>query len=122
MKKPKSYLVTMTINKCKDYLKSWSYRKILVKEAFSIEKTKNVKDLIVHQEEVSLIGEAVLGLPLKYREPIILYYYEELSVKEIAVILKIPVNTIKTRMRKARELLKNKLHTETQWEVLLDET
>ncbi|WP_233786067.1 sigma factor-like helix-turn-helix DNA-binding protein [Planococcus halotolerans] len=46
-----------------------------------------------------------MSLPLKYREMILLYYYEELSVQEISDLLKMKANTVKTRLKRGREML-----------------
>lgn len=115
----KTYLAKMTINKSKDYLKSWSYRKQMLTNRFS-NQTKIVRNHFIEQDEKLEIADAVLQLPLKYREVIIHYYYEELSVLEVSMILSISDNTVKTRLRKARGLLKNQLKQD-QWEVLLHE-
>ena len=45
-------------------------------------------------------------LDMKYREPIILYYFEELSYQDIADILHIPTTTIGTRLKRGREKLR----------------
>lgn len=50
-----------------------------------------------------------MNLPIKYREVIYLFYYEELSIKEIAIVIEVKENTIKTRLKKAKELLKKGL-------------
>ncbi len=42
----------------------------------------------------------------KYREPIILYYFEELSYKEISDVMKIPVSTVGVRIKRAKEILR----------------
>ncbi|MER2114007.1 MAG: sigma-70 family RNA polymerase sigma factor, partial [Solibacillus isronensis] len=76
-------------------------------------------DHVIQQEERSNIGAAILKLPLKYREPIILYYYEEMSVLQVAAILQINENTVKTRLRRGREQLRPVL--EGEWEVLRHE-
>ena len=47
-----------------------------------------------------------------YRICLYLFYYEDYSVKEIAQALKEPENTIKTRLKRGRELLKKKLQEE----------
>lgn len=52
---------------------------------------------------------AVKKLEEKYRIPIILYYTEQLSVKEIALFLSLPVGTVKSRLHYARERLKKDL-------------
>lgn len=51
----------------------------------------------------------VYQLPDDYREVILMRYYQDLSVKEIARILKQRPNTVSVRLRRARELLKVEL-------------
>ncbi|MBI2623831.1 MAG: RNA polymerase sigma factor [Candidatus Liptonbacteria bacterium] len=43
----------------------------------------------------------------KYREPLVLYYYEDMDYKEIADILRIPVSTVGVRLRRGKDALKN---------------
>jgi RNA polymerase sigma-70 factor (ECF subfamily) len=115
----KTYLTRMTINKCKDYLKSWRYRKQVLTNSFSYQ-AKKARSSSIEQDEKLELADAVLQLPLKYREVIIYYYFEELSVLDVAQILSVTDNTVKTRLRKARALLKEQLK-HNQWEVLLHE-
>lgn len=115
----KTYLSKMTVNKCKDYLKSWRYRMQVLTNS-STNKQKNSRNRLVEQDERHELADAILQLPLKYREVIIYYYFEELSILEVAQQLSISDNTVKTRLRKARSLLKDELKN-NQWEVLLNE-
>ncbi|MBK4743492.1 sigma factor-like helix-turn-helix DNA-binding protein [Bacillus cereus] len=96
-------------------------------EAFEIEDKEDLIDEImnkygqevlqlvysyVNNKEVaedSRLASAVMSLPIKYREVIYLFYYEELSIKEIAMVIDVKENTIKTRLKKAKELLKKGL-------------
>ncbi|WP_241774636.1 MULTISPECIES: sigma-70 family RNA polymerase sigma factor [Lysinibacillus] len=80
-------------------------------------KANKQRDELIEAKERSHIGAAILKLPLTYREPIILYYYEEMKIAEIAQVLGIVENTVKTRLRRAREILKSDLKQE-EWEVL----
>lgn len=114
----RAYLTRLTINKSKDYLKSWAYKKIVFQQKI-FTKVKADPDSIVQQEERSAIGAAILQLPLKYREPIILYYFEEMAIADVAEVLVLPENTIKTRLRRARQQLKP--HLQGEWEVLANE-
>ncbi|SOC37126.1 sigma-70 family RNA polymerase sigma factor [Ureibacillus acetophenoni] len=116
----RAFLSRMTINKSKDYLKSWAYKKIQLKEKWTSLKAKKKKDNVLIIDERTMIGEAILQLTLEYRELIILYYFQEMSIAEIAQTLEIPENTVKTRLRRARERLKPLLQDE-EWEVLLSE-
>ena len=52
---------------------------------------------------------AVLALPARYRIPIHLYYYEGYSVAEIAKIINKSEGTVKSRLSRARALLKTQL-------------
>ncbi|MBI4708671.1 MAG: RNA polymerase sigma factor [Candidatus Portnoybacteria bacterium] len=59
------------------------------------------------QETRKLIDKCLKGLDLKYKEPLILYYFEELDYKEIADILRIPISTVGVRLKRGKELIKN---------------
>ena len=48
----------------------------------------------------------VLNLESKYRDTIMLYYYEDMSIKEISKTLKISESAVKMRLSRAREMLK----------------
>ncbi|MBQ9927131.1 MAG: sigma-70 family RNA polymerase sigma factor [Lachnospiraceae bacterium] len=65
------------------------------------------KEMFV-QEESHLLSE-VKSLSSKYALPLYLFYYEEYSIKEIAVILEKNENTIKTLLNRGRALLKKQL-------------
>lgn len=56
----------------------------------------------------TLINE-VMNLPRKYREVILLHYYQGISLREIAQIQSINESTLSTRLKRAREKLKSKL-------------
>ncbi|OXS76372.1 RNA polymerase [Lysinibacillus sp. KCTC 33748] len=113
----RAYLSRLTINKSKDYLKSWHFKKLILQEKIFPERANIQSDTLIEAEERTQIGAAILKLPLKYREPIILYYFEEMKIAEIAQVLGIVENTVKTRLKRAREALKSQLKLE-EWEVL----
>lgn len=58
------------------------------------------------------LWEALLALPEKYRLPILLYYLEGYSLRQVAQMLRIPENTVKTRLSRGRQQLKERLHEE----------
>lgn len=116
----KTYLTKMSINKCYDYLRSWKHKRIVIKEVFQISKQTVEQDAIKDEEE-ELLFQAILNLPIKYRESIIFYYYEELSVQEIAQLCNLPKSTVKSRLQRGRAALKQVLNEE-EWEVLKDES
>ena len=61
------------------------------------------------QEDYPDVFEAVMELDEHYRIPLILFYVEEFSIKEICRILKLSQGTVKTRLYRGRRLLKEKL-------------
>ena len=114
----KPYLMRMVINQSKDYLKSWNYRKTKLVEMFPLNQSGKEKNQLIQQEEEDEITKAIFSLPIKQREAITYYYFEGLTTKEIASLLKVPESTIKSRLSKGRILLKEILHS-IHWEVFL---
>jgi RNA polymerase sigma factor (sigma-70 family) len=107
----RTYLYRMTINRSYDYLRSWAYKNTFLSNKIQqiFQGTKSAEEHVMELSENRLLGEAVLDLPVKYREVIILFYYKELRIDEIAALLSCSDNTVKTRLRRGREKLKNKL-------------
>jgi RNA polymerase sigma-70 factor (ECF subfamily) len=67
------------------------------------------EDELESLELQEIIQKAILILPDKYRSVIVLKYIDELSLKEISEILDLPIGTVKTRIHRGRESLKNLL-------------
>ncbi|MED4456208.1 sigma-70 family RNA polymerase sigma factor [Metabacillus fastidiosus] len=108
----KTWVYRIASNHCKDYLRSWHYRKITLSDKildYIPSKSKQVEEEIIANSEENILTNAVMNLPLKYREVVFLHYYEELSLAEISKITTVNINTIKTRLKRAKELLKDKM-------------
>lgn len=117
----KTYLTKMTINRSYDYLRSWKNKRELVLEKIFIKgRTKSIEKSVIEEEEKTEITSAVFTLKVKLREAIFLYYYAEHTTKEISEILGVPESTIKSRLQKARDELRELLQN-YEWEVLVDE-
>ncbi len=56
-----------------------------------------------------ILHDEIRSLPLKLRDPIVLCYFEGLTVEEAARRLRCPLGTIKSRLQKGRELLRSRL-------------
>lgn len=65
--------------------------------------------IVLRQDEVDLVQAFVASLPEKHRIPIYLYYSADMQINEISEILGLPEGTVKSRMRKAKKQLKEKL-------------
>ncbi|MFJ7732898.1 sigma-70 family RNA polymerase sigma factor [Lysinibacillus sp. NPDC097231] len=111
----KTWLYKIAINCSKDYLKSAYIRRVLpinIFCKFNNHTTPSTESIYMKHNESAIITKNVLKLPLKYREVIMLFYFEELSINEIEKIIHVNSNTIKTRLRKAKQLLKGALENE----------
>jgi RNA polymerase sigma-70 factor (ECF subfamily) len=62
-------------------------------------------------DDLAALDDALAGLPLIEREAITLFYLEELSLNEIAETLAVPVGTVKSRLHRARRLLRQAITT-----------
>ena len=102
----KAWLIRVTINCTKTVLGS--------KFKNTIEELK--ENLEFDTEGRSSVYYSVLELPLKYRTVIHLHYYEGYKIEEISKILNINTNTIKTRLSRAREQLRNKMEGGLEYE------
>ena len=99
----KSWLIRVTINKCRDLSRSFWRR-----------NRKSIDDYEdLEAEKPPEIMAELQSLSESYRNIIYLYYYEEYTVSEIAQLLRMNVNTVKSGLRRARDQLK-KLLTEAE--------
>jgi len=117
----KTYLVKITVHKSHDYLRSWKNKRHILFEKLHIGVSKRSPEInLIEKDERRIVTVALFELPINYREVIILYYYQELKVREIAEVLACTESTVKTRLRRARQILQEKLD-KNHWEVLEDD-
>ena len=70
--------------------------------------SKEKADKKTNQREIrQMIEQCLDKLDFKYREPLILYYFEELSYQEIADILRIPIATVGVRLKRGKKIIKS---------------
>ena len=98
----KAWLLRVTINCSNTLLSSlWKKRTVALEE-----------DLPFQEKESLKLYEELSKLPQKYRDVIHLFYYEELSVADIAKILHRKESTVRTQLTRARTMLKEILEEE----------
>ncbi|MDO5408333.1 MAG: RNA polymerase sigma factor [Eubacteriales bacterium] len=68
---------------------------------------------VMESEQAEELWRAVGGLDVRYRTVILLYYYNDYSIRQIARMTGTLEGTVKSRLHKARSLLKNQLLKET---------
>lgn len=101
----KAWFMRVTINCCKNFWKSlWMQRRSAYEsDVLEVSETGGEDQLLI---------ETIKQLPEKYRVVIHLFYYEELSIEEIGKITKSKASTVRTRLTRARRLLKSLLKEE----------
>lgn len=108
----KTWLYRITINKCKDHLKRWSFRNIVyrpVMQTVSRASTESPQSIYEKSLESNEIINSLSKVPAKYKEVLILYYYQEMSLKEISEITHTKLNTVKSRLNRGRKVLREDL-------------
>ncbi len=98
----KTWLTAIAVNVCRDHLRSVWFRRVDM-------VLDNIPAPPAADPEDDALLRCILELPPKYREVILLYYYQEFSIPEIADMLRTNPNTVSTRLRRAREKLRPKL-------------
>lgn len=114
--KYKSWLFTIAINKCRDYWRKENKSKHFWKEevysySASFEPSSIPEEEVLHKFSAQQMAEKVSLLPEIYRNPIYLYYYQDLTLIEIAKKTNLPMSTVKTRMKRAKERLRPKMRS-----------
>ena len=71
--------------------------------------TLRPEDVYEHRTAESQVREAILSLPEKYREVLLLRYQEEMSYERMAEVLEVPLTTVETRIHRAKKMLQEKL-------------
>lgn len=101
----KTWITKIAINVCKNYLRSswWKH----IDESAVLNNIPSGRNEAAQQDDTLLVE--IMKLSPKYREVILLYYYQDIKVRDIAKILDTPETTISVRLRRAREKLKKKL-------------
>lgn len=114
----RTYLVKMTVNRSHDYLRSWTHKRITLFEKITGKAIHTTPEqVMVKKAEKQELVEALFTLSIAYREVLILYYFEEMTTVAIAELLACPESTVRTRLRRARKQLANRM-IDYEWEEL----
>ena len=119
----KAWLIRVAQNACRKHFRSlWIKLTVQYDDATYKEQEENGQQSTVPgadaeedaREETELVQEMVEKLPESSRAVIHLFYYEEMSIREIAQALNITEQNVKTRLSRARDRLKKQLEERTQ--------
>lgn len=105
--RPFPWLVRIVINQCLNAIRK--YRREQPTGYLPEKSSVSTEDIYMQQSRDKEIYAAIMDLAEKFRTPIILYYFEDLSIREIAYALNLSEGAVKTRLARGRDQLKEKL-------------
>ncbi|MBR3107488.1 MAG: sigma-70 family RNA polymerase sigma factor [Clostridia bacterium] len=99
---PKTWLTRIAINTCKDYRRTFWFRRVRWNEMpeWAVSHGPDVS------EESIAVSVEIARLPPKLKETVLLYYYQDMTVNEIAEALGISQSSVSARLIRAREKLR----------------
>lgn len=116
-KNPKSFLMSVSVNLYRNYKRKLLTRQKIIGLEISVDEMvidipsteRMTEEKLIVQEESRILHAMIKKLPDKYRIPILLFYMEELSLSDVSQIMKLPEGTVKSRIYRAKKILKQKL-------------
>ena len=114
---PKAYLNSIAVGIYRNHQKkSWRRQRLAPTEGLTEEllavladEQTDLEEQVIQEELWQIVRRETQALPEKWRIPVYLYYTAQLSIEEIAKILKLPGGTVKSRLHKARRMMKKRL-------------
>jgi RNA polymerase sigma-70 factor, ECF subfamily len=103
-----TWLTAIAMNTYRSGLRDRPLPTVEVESARSLPTEPDAYVGLHDRERAEMLRRAVRTLPMKYREPIVLYYFEEMDLAETARILAMPEGTLKARLHRGRELLRRR--------------
>ncbi len=98
----KAWLLRIAINTCRDYYKTGWFRHVDRSQELEVAAANlTYQDSADHELTID-----ICRLPEKYKQVILLYYYQGMNMREVAQTLGVPVSTVQRRLKKAESLLK----------------
>ena len=105
----RSWLLTIVRNSCYSWLQRNRARELTDPIDDSHEEAlidfANPELRLLRQTDAQMVHEALAGLPLEFREVMVMREMEELSYKEIAAIADLPIGTVMSRLARGRKKL-----------------
>lgn len=101
----KTWLTSIAVNTCRDMRKS-AWRRHTVQ---SVTPEELPIPAPPPDEEALALAQAISRLPARYRDAILLYYYQDMTMQEAGYVLHTAPSTIAKRLGRARDLLRREL-------------
>lgn len=104
----RAWLSRIAINACHDLRRSRWMRHV---DAATALESLPPSRLAVEPEDRTLLLD-ILDLPEKFRQVLLLYHYQHLTMREVAQVLSLDVSTVHARLKKAEDIIKRQLTEE----------
>jgi RNA polymerase sigma-70 factor (ECF subfamily) len=104
-----SWIYRIVHNEAMNAVKRYG-KELPMDDAFDAPSDESIEDEYMRQETTEQVEACLKKLPLLFSEPLALHYIDGKSYEEMSDILRVPVGTVATRMRKAKSLMKSLCH------------
>jgi len=104
-----TWLFALATNLYRSELRRLPARTVSLENAGELRDARATAGGIEDEDRDRAVRELVYSLPARYREPILLFYFHDMDVSAAARSLGLPEGTMKARLARGRDLLKNKL-------------
>ncbi|WP_035287155.1 sigma-70 family RNA polymerase sigma factor [Brevibacillus massiliensis] len=112
----KTWIYRIAANEAKKHVRSWSFRHLFFRAEVDAGVAEDAQATILKNDQRHQFARLVMRLPGTYRQVIILHYYEELSIEEVAEVLGTTAGGVYTKLHRARKKLKELLEKEgAEW-------
>jgi RNA polymerase sigma-70 factor (ECF subfamily) len=110
-----SWLFQIGYRKALDFIaKKKRQRTVLDKMETQSQMAENEREFEIKQVD-SAIGKIINGLQHNHRTALHLFYKEEMTYNEIASVMKVPINTVKSHIHRGKEIIRDKLSRMNKW-------
>ncbi len=103
-----TWLFALAANVYRSELKRFPTVVVPLEETAEPASAANQHEALAEQRRCEVVRRAVLALPLRYREPVVLYYFHEMDVGAAARTMRLPEGTVKARLARGRALLRKR--------------
>lgn len=108
----KAWIIRTTLNLTKKFVGSTWKKRVVVTDVIE----ESALPFVFEEEEETRTFQAIKKLPEKYQTVLYLYYFEEMSTREIATFLSVREGTVRMRLLRAREKMGELFRRESPYE------
>ena len=107
-----NFLLTIAVNTCNNHFKKKSPDIVDMDTLSAVPSNLNISEEVLRQEDAKIIQQAIDRLPDMQKEVVILRFYHDRKLKEIAAITGVSLPTAKSRLKQGLDKLKRYLNKE----------